>query len=233
MSSKTPTLISRAFTLLRRRPGYAWRAFRGYSLFVVSRWLRAAAGAPRGVTLGSNVRLQRNSALMAESPDARISIGADSIVYEYAKIESFGRGKIEIGDASILGEVRIFSRYRIKIGKRFLASWNVFIQDFEPHPVDPAERRRQVERMVAEFRPIFVSDPPPIERENGAAEFPGEEIVIGDDVWVGANTTILKGARLGDGCIVATGAVVTRGDYAPGSVLAGSPARVVKNVLSK
>ena len=230
MSPYSPSLASRALALLRRRPGYVWRALRGYSLFVVSRWVRVVKGTPAGVTLGRNVRLQRNSTVMAESPGARIVIGADSIVYEYGKIESYGRGVIEIGEGSILGDVRIFSRYRIRIGKRFLTSWNVFIQDFDPHPVDPAERRKQVERMVAEFRPIFDKAPPPIEREGAAAEFPGEAIAIGDDVWVGANASILKGARLGDGCIVATGAVVTRGEYPPGSILAGNPARIVKTV---
>lgn len=232
MNSDSPALIPRAFALLKRRPGYVWRAARGYSLFVISRWLRAAGFSPRGVSLGPNVRLQRNSAVMAESPAARIVIGGDSIIYEYAKIESFGSGLIEIGEASIIGEARIFSRYRIRIGKRFLSSWNVFIQDFEPHPVDPDERRRQVERMVAEFRPVFTSTPPPVKRERSAGEFPGEEIRIGDDVWVGANATILKGAHLGDGCIVAAGAVVTRGEYPPGSILAGNPARIVKSVAA-
>ncbi len=52
------------------------------------------------------------------------------------------------------------------------------------------------------------------------------DIVIGDDVWVGAKAVLLPGARLGDGVVVAAGAVV-RGEVAPFAVVAGVPARVV------
>jgi acetyltransferase-like isoleucine patch superfamily enzyme len=53
------------------------------------------------------------------------------------------------------------------------------------------------------------------------------DIVIEDDVWVGANVTILKGVRLGRGSIVGAGAVVTR-PINPYSIALGVPAKVVK-----
>lgn len=52
------------------------------------------------------------------------------------------------------------------------------------------------------------------------------DIVIGDDVWIGANAIVLPGARIGDGVIVAAGAVV-RGDVPAQSVFAGNPARKI------
>ncbi len=52
-------------------------------------------------------------------------------------------------------------------------------------------------------------------------------IVIGNDVWVGINAIILDNLRIGDGAIVAAGAVVT-GDVPPYAVVAGVPAKVVK-----
>lgn len=54
-------------------------------------------------------------------------------------------------------------------------------------------------------------------------------IVIGKDVWIGAHATILKGVTIGDGAIVAAGAVVTR-DVPPNTIAAGVPARVVKTI---
>jgi maltose O-acetyltransferase len=51
--------------------------------------------------------------------------------------------------------------------------------------------------------------------------------VIEDDVWLGANVTVLPGRRIGTGSIVAAGAVVSS-DVPPGSVVAGNPARVIK-----
>lgn len=52
---------------------------------------------------------------------------------------------------------------------------------------------------------------------------------IEDDVWVGAGAVLLPGVRIGTGSVVAAGAVVTR-DVAPQTVVAGVPARVVKQL---
>ena len=54
-------------------------------------------------------------------------------------------------------------------------------------------------------------------------------IVVGKDVWIGAHATILKGVTIGDGAIVAAGAVVTR-DVPPNTIAAGVPARAVKTI---
>lgn len=53
-------------------------------------------------------------------------------------------------------------------------------------------------------------------------------IRIGRDVWIGANAVILAGVHIGDGTVVAAGAIVTR-DVAEYSVVAGVPARVIKS----
>lgn len=50
---------------------------------------------------------------------------------------------------------------------------------------------------------------------------------IGSDVWVGANSVILKGKRIGDGAIVGAGAVVTK-DVPPYAITVGNPAKIIK-----
>ena len=50
---------------------------------------------------------------------------------------------------------------------------------------------------------------------------------IGNDVWIGQNALLIGGVRIGDGAIVAAGAVVTR-DVPPYAVVGGVPARVIK-----
>jgi len=57
-----------------------------------------------------------------------------------------------------------------------------------------------------------------------------KEIFIGDDVWLGANCTILKGSHIGAGSIVAVGAVVTGGDFPERSLIAGNPAKFIKEL---
>lgn len=54
-------------------------------------------------------------------------------------------------------------------------------------------------------------------------------VSIGNKVWVGANVTILPGISLGDGAIIAAGAVVTK-DVAPGTIVGGVPAKFIKEV---
>ncbi len=56
-----------------------------------------------------------------------------------------------------------------------------------------------------------------------------EEIVIEDDVWLGARSTVLKGVTVGKGAVVAVGAVVTK-DIPPYSIAAGVPAKVIKQI---
>ncbi|MEN9827113.1 MAG: hypothetical protein RI953_2858 [Pseudomonadota bacterium] len=51
-------------------------------------------------------------------------------------------------------------------------------------------------------------------------------IVIGDDVWIGANVSITDGVRIGDHAVVAMGAVVTR-DVEPWMIVAGVPAKPI------
>ncbi|MET4059431.1 acetyltransferase-like isoleucine patch superfamily enzyme [Arthrobacter sp. UYP6] len=54
-------------------------------------------------------------------------------------------------------------------------------------------------------------------------------ITLGRNVWLGSNVTVLPGISIGDDSVVAAGAVVTR-DVPAGSVVVGSPARVIRSV---
>ena len=53
-------------------------------------------------------------------------------------------------------------------------------------------------------------------------------VVIGDDVWIGANAVILPGVTIGSHCVVAAGAVVTK-DVPDNTLVGGVPAKVIKN----
>ena len=52
------------------------------------------------------------------------------------------------------------------------------------------------------------------------------EIVVGRDCWIAARAIVLPGVHIGDGSVVAAGAVVNR-TCEPGSILAGVPAKVI------
>ena len=59
-----------------------------------------------------------------------------------------------------------------------------------------------------------------------------QDIIIEGDNWIGANAIILKGVTIGEGAVVAAGAVVTK-DVPPFSIVGGVPARVIKMRFEK
>ena len=67
----------------------------------------------------------------------------------------------------------------------------------------------------------------PPDRRFGQIRF--EPVTIGVGTWVGARVTVLPGISIGDGCVIAAGAVVTR-DCEPNAVYAGVPARRVREL---
>lgn len=58
------------------------------------------------------------------------------------------------------------------------------------------------------------------------------DTVIGNDVWIGTNVTIMPGVKVGDGAIIASNATVTK-DVAPYSIVGGNPAKEIKKRFSE
>ena len=56
-----------------------------------------------------------------------------------------------------------------------------------------------------------------------------KEVVLEDDIWVGANAVILPGVTIGNHAVVAAGAIVTK-DVPPHSLVAGVPAKVIRQI---
>ena len=57
-------------------------------------------------------------------------------------------------------------------------------------------------------------------------------VEIGNDVWIGANVILLPGVKIGDGAILAAGAVVTK-DVEPYAIVGGVPAKLIKYRFSQ
>lgn len=58
------------------------------------------------------------------------------------------------------------------------------------------------------------------------------DIVVGDDVWIGARSIILSGVTIGRGAIIAAGSVVTK-DVKPYSIVGGNPAKLIRMRFSE
>ena len=65
---------------------------------------------------------------------------------------------------------------------------------------------------------------------NGDQQLETSPVKLGNDVWIGANATILKGVTVGDRAVIAAGAVVTR-DVPSESLVGGNPAKIIKEKI--
>lgn len=154
---------------------------------------------------------------LAKKPES-ILIGKNSVIGGQLLVFAHA-GKIEIGESCYIGEsTRIWSADSIKIGNRVLISHNVNIHDTNSHSVD-SELRHQ------HFVQIMSSDHP----QKNNFDIQSKSVEIEDDVWIGFNSTILKGVKIQEGAIIAACSVVTK-DVPPYVVVAGNPARVIKNI---
>ena len=78
--------------------------------------------------------------------------------------------------------------------------------------------------------PIFYRERNPFHTSLGKTSFSFEEnkpIKIGHDVWIGANAIIMDGVTIGNGAIVAAGAIVTK-DVPPYAIVGGVPAKTIR-----
>ena len=62
--------------------------------------------------------------------------------------------------------------------------------------------------------------------------FKTHQVIIGNDVWIGAHSTIVNEVSIGNGAVIGTGAVVAK-DVPPYAIVVGNPARVIKYRFSK
>jgi acetyltransferase-like isoleucine patch superfamily enzyme len=145
-----------------------------------------------------------------------IRVGGHTLVAGELLVFSHG-GDISIGEWCYIGEgARVWSSGSIHIGDRVLISHNVNIFDSLTHPLNARQRHAQFKAIVQTGHPHSID----------LGERP---VIVGNDVWIGANACVLRGVTIGEGAIVGAGAVVTH-DIPPFTTVAGNPAHVIREL---
>lgn len=170
-------------------------------------WLRL-----QGVELGKGC-LFKGVPVVHLSTRARIRLGKGVALYSRLRsnprglphptiLAALGNGAaIRIGDRAAMTGVSINCRDRVEIGDWVQIGPGACLWDNDGHPLNADERR---------------------ERDNRYAR--SAPIVVEQDAFIGARAIILKGVTIGQGAMVAAGAVVTR-SVGVGEMVAGNPAR--------
>ena len=177
-------------------------------------WLREFTRSNPQVRLGGNLRLLGRP-IFEVAPDARVNIGSNvtMISAPAGNLSGLSKGcsiavepgaKLAIGDGCGFSGVSMYCALEISIGSHLTCGANVCIWDTDFHPLDAAARRANDRRAIAR-----------------------KPVLIGDDVFLGANVLVLKGARIGDRAIIGAGSVVT-GEVPADEIWAGNPARFVR-----
>ena len=142
------------------------------------------------------------SARMDTPPYRKFSLGDYSVVESFACINN-AVGDVLIGDHTRIGLHNTIIG-PVKIGNHVNLAQGITVTALN-HNFDDTNKRID---------------------EQGVST---KAVTIEDDVWIGANAVILPGVTIGNHCVVAAGAVVTK-DVPPHSLVAGVPAKVIKQI---
>ena len=147
--------------------------------------------------------LLRDSYIKIEGNNNKIFIGSNCCLKNLTIDMKNDNSVIKIGDKTSIEEARItsFEPYKIEIGKDCMFSANIVIMNTDVHKI--------------------------YDIDTGLKTNEGKEISIGNHVWLGIRTIILKGVSIGDNAIVAAGSIVTK-DVKANSIVSGNPAKQIK-----
>ena len=133
--------------------------------------------------------------------NARMIVGSNVMIHRGAKIVVHEGGELQIGEDTYINELaRVHCKKRIVIGKNCAIAWNTNILDTDLH---------------------YIYD------ESGKQMNTEKDIHIGNDVWIGANSTILKGTYIEDNCIIAAHSIA-KGELHSNYIYGGNPIKQLK-----
>ena len=164
--------------------------------------LRGATQKHKFKNCGSLLRLEKGVRIWKNNGE--ISVGNRVLIHRYCKLSAYGAdgvSKITIGDNSYIGD-----RTEIHAGLSVEIGSGCDIS-WDCNILD-----RDYHKLCSDKEVL-------------------KPVKICDNVWIGCGATVLKGVTIGEGSVVAAGAVVTK-DVPPHSLVAGNPAKVVRENIT-
>lgn len=219
-------LISRLISTIKQREFKLDEAVADRDLLALM--ARHSLGLSRGlircrklVSIGKQVRLSGKS---------KLTLGKGVSIGDYNVIEAIGKQGLIIGDGSSIGSFCLIkvSGSLTQLGQGITLGRNVGMGDFA-HVGGAGGVVIGDDTIIGSYfsvhpeEHVFTDIDQPI-RLQGVSH---KGIRVGRGCWIGAKVTLLDGAAIGDGCVVAAGAVV-KGEFPNNCVIGGVPAKIIK-----
>lgn len=150
---------------------------------------------------GSQLTIGENCSIKSSFLSNLIGINHRTIIVTRTE-----EAKINIGDNVGISGATIYARKGITIGNNTLIGGNVKILDNDFHPLQVQARNNDDKSMIK-----------------------SKEIIIGENCFIGCNSILLKGTKVGNGSVVGAGSVLS-GIYPDHSIIAGNPARIISKI---
>lgn len=138
--------------------------------------------------------------------ESRLVLAPNTLIYRGAYISIWPQQTLSIGSNTAIGTCSyINTRCGLRIGNNVMLGHKVTIMDYDGHPIF--------------FEGKILND----NTYGGDAK----PICIGDNVWIGFGSTILKGVKIGEGAIIGANSCVTK-NVPPKTLVAGNPIKVLR-----
>jgi len=174
--------------------------------------------------LGSGLSVSGTAAIDSARLTARDPSGCILMVGEDSNVEGslvFERpnSTIRIGARTHIGGGTLLdAAEQIAIGDDVMLAFEVLVMDHDSHSLKFSERKND----VTDWK----------QGKKDWSNVPIKPVTIGDRAWIGARVIILKGVTINQGGVVGAGSVVTK-DVPPYTIVAGNPARVVRELTEE
>lgn len=192
------------FALFRRRFGSALLAPAGTSPNLRLCELSLEPGARLELAPGFATERRAGNKIRVER-DGLVQLGARTwLRTEYGpnQLTAHRGARVLVGDDAFINGGMLHAKREIRIGANFMMGFGSRVLDADLHDLDSETPERI------------------------------EPVRIGDRVWIGADSLVLRGVTIGDDVVVAAGSVVTA-DLPPRCLAAGAPARPIRELASR
>lgn len=138
------------------------------------------------------------------------------------------------GTGYIQGPILVDYGDNMFVGKNFFANFNFTVLDCGMVTIGDNVMFGPNCTLVTAMHPFVAEERNYRIKEDGTpytVEY-SKPVTVGDDCWIASNVTVIGGVRIGKGCVIGAGSVVTR-DIPDNSLAVGNPCRVIRKITEK